>query len=37
VKPKTSRREIIKVRAKINKIETKKKKPYGEQNKKLIL
>jgi hypothetical protein len=29
-KPKTNRREIIKIRAKINEIETPQKKPYKE-------
>jgi hypothetical protein len=36
--PKTSRRgEIIKIRAEINEIETKKKKTKNQQNKKLVL
>jgi hypothetical protein len=36
-KPKTSRRQIIKIRAKINEIETKKKKIQTQKNKKLTL
>jgi hypothetical protein len=35
-KPKTSRREIIKIRAEVNEIET-KKNTKNEQNKKLVL